>query len=212
MAGGGVCAENTHVSRGLWWVGQVLGPRGLLLASACQAGPSRDPGTFLQYRQAQPPCWTLFLNPLCPQGQAQTARSPPPRQSPRSSPFLPSPGPHLCCRSQSCGLLTPGWAWKALSAASCRLSTLLSLLGALLCTPWPLGTPLSLYLPAAHPLPASMSSRSWGRCPGRDVWPALSISGGLPSESNGEEGRMEGFLKEVAVTDPALHAGLQALR
>lgn len=130
--------------------GQVLGPRRLLLASARQAGPSRDPGTFLQYRQAQPPCWTLFLNPLCPQGQAQTASSPRLHQSPRSSPFLPSLGPHSCCRSQSCGLLAPGWAWKAPSAASCQLPTLLSLLGALLCTPWPPGhTPVSV--PACSP-------------------------------------------------------------
>ena len=48
------------------WVGAVAGTRSLLLASARQAGPSRDSGTFLQYRQPQPPCWTLFLNPLCP--------------------------------------------------------------------------------------------------------------------------------------------------
>lgn len=177
-----MCAENTHVSRGLWWVGQVLGPRGLLLASACPAGPSRDPGTFLQYRQAQPPCWTLFLNPLCPQGQAQPARSPRPARAPDPARSCPPRG--LTCAAEARAMGFSLWAGLGRPfpqpPASCPPCSASS--GPFSALPGPLGTPLSLYLPAAHPLPASMSSRSWGQCPGYDVWPALSISGGLLSE------------------------------
>lgn len=95
--------------------------------SALQAGSSQDTGTFLQYRQAQPPCWALFLNPLCPQGQAQTARPPP---EPHMQPVLALPGASLVLQKPEL------WASHPFRGLL-QLSILLSLLRALLSAPWP---------------------------------------------------------------------------
>ena len=159
-----------------------------------------------------PPAGPSSLTPCVLRAKPRLPGPPRPARAPDPARSCPPRGPTCAAEARAVGFSPragPGRPFPQPPAGCppCSASS-----GPFSALPGPLGTPLSLYLPAAHPLPASMSSRSWGRCPGRDVWPALSISGGLPSESNGEEGRMEGFLKEVAVTDPALHAGLQALR
>ena len=147
MTVGVVCVPRTRtLAEGCDGWGQLLGPGASSWPPPARLAPPGTQGPFCSTDNPSLPAGPSSLTHCVLRAQP---RLPGPLQSPRCGPSLPFPWPHSCCRSQSCGLLTPGWAWKAPSAASFSCPPCSASSGPFSVLPGPLCTPIAV--PACSP-------------------------------------------------------------